>query len=459
VPVPVPGWSGAAPSLSTVMIPGATAQLRAASGITGPRDVPAWMTRNGAATRGAAGAMAAAASAVRRVAETIRSLLADTATGLGWQGAAARSAQDRAQDLHDRLVTIAAHLDAARCAFTGLAAVLETQHVVIGSPATAWAQAAGQDRQLALLRQWQPAVQALDAADARAASALGEVASALARIHVRTGGAATGPSAPRSPDAGRDDGPLHAVGEFCANAVNALASFANAVGQNPGDAARLAAGLLMVQAGATGEFAGGTLDATGIGAAVGVPAAVLSAGVIVTGAELAGSAAGLLAQHAAGDARATPLQMTAEPAGGSGGAGAGTGGAGDTTGTDGNPAGPAPPTIDIDGATWAQKEASARFSPAGDFSGRTIDDVAADLRTGRMRPEDVPIDVIRRDGNVLILNTRSSLALAEADVPRSSWKIVDRTGQAAYERRLTRQLAGDELDSRGVGTIRVRGRN
>ena len=63
---------------------------------------------------------------------------------------------------------------------------------------------------------------------------------------------------------------------------------------------------------------------------------------------------------------------------------------------------------------------------------------------------DVPIDVIVRDGNSLILNTRSSQALIRAGVPRSSWNVIDRTGQAAYESRLTGQLTRNGLSSYGT---------
>lgn len=65
-------------------------------------------------------------------------------------------------------------------------------------------------------------------------------------------------------------------------------------------------------------------------------------------------------------------------------------------------------------------------------------------------PGDVPIDVIVRDGNTLILNTRSSQALIRAGVPRSAWNVVDRTGQAAYEARLTGQLTHNGLTSAGT---------
>ena len=115
-----------------------------------------------------------------------------------------------------------------------------------------------------------------------------------------------------------------------------------------------------------------------------------------------------------------------------------------------SPAGVAAKGVDIGGAKFAQKSFSETFSKGGAFSGRTIDDVAGDLRSGALTSKDVPIDVIVRDGNSLILNTRSSQALIRAGVPRSSWNVIDRTGQSAFEARLSGQLGRNGLTSSGI---------
>jgi hypothetical protein len=57
-----------------------------------------------------------------------------------------------------------------------------------------------------------------------------------------------------------------------------------------------------------------------------------------------------------------------------------------------------------------------------------IDDVVNELDSGTMTPADVPIDVIARGDNTLILNTRSAQALTRAGIPRTEWTVVDRTG-------------------------------
>lgn len=93
-----------------------------------------------------------------------------------------------------------------------------------------------------------------------------------------------------------------------------------------------------------------------------------------------------------------------------------------------------------EGAQYAQKTFNPMFSKGGTFAGQSVDDVAAALRSGSMKPSDVPIDYIMRDGRPLILNTRSSQALEAAGVPRSQWNAVNRTGQDFYEGQLNGQL-------------------
>jgi len=69
-------------------------------------------------------------------------------------------------------------------------------------------------------------------------------------------------------------------------------------------------------------------------------------------------------------------------------------------------------------ASYAQKIFGPGFSARGAFAGRTVKDVAAALRSGALKPKDVPIQYIVRDGQKLIINTRSSQALTQAGVKR-----------------------------------------
>jgi hypothetical protein len=70
-----------------------------------------------------------------------------------------------------------------------------------------------------------------------------------------------------------------------------------------------------------------------------------------------------------------------------------------------------------------------------------------------MMPKDVPIQYIIRDGNTLILNTRSAQALERAGIPRSEWNAIDMTGNPDAEARLTGQLKRNGLTSQGTPTV------
>ncbi len=109
-------------------------------------------------------------------------------------------------------------------------------------------------------------------------------------------------------------------------------------------------------------------------------------------------------------------------------------------------------------ANFAQRTYSETFSPGGRFAGQTINQVAGRLRSGNLTTADVPIYNIVRDGNTLILNTRSAQALQRAGIPRSQWNAVNVTGDAAAEARLTGQLQRNNLTSSGIAEARSSGR-
>jgi RHS repeat-associated protein len=111
----------------------------------------------------------------------------------------------------------------------------------------------------------------------------------------------------------------------------------------------------------------------------------------------------------------------------------------------------------LDSASFAQKTYNPMFSARGKFAGRSVDDVAAALRSGALNPGDVPIDYIVRNGNTLMLNTRSAQALEAAGIPRSAWNAVNRTGQDFYENLLTGQLQRNNLTSAGIDAVRRSG--
>jgi hypothetical protein len=90
----------------------------------------------------------------------------------------------------------------------------------------------------------------------------------------------------------------------------------NAMITNPGADAGTLAGVLLTGVSATGDVGGALLDATGVGAIVGVPLNVVSTAGVLAGGTLALASAGDLASHAAGDDRVDPVQT------GGGGSGA-----------------------------------------------------------------------------------------------------------------------------------------
>jgi filamentous hemagglutinin len=104
----------------------------------------------------------------------------------------------------------------------------------------------------------------------------------------------------------------------------------------------------------------------------------------------------------------------------------------------------------VEGANFAQRTFSSTFR-GGALAGRSISDVAGDLGSVALTPKDVPVGMIVRDGDSLILNTRSAQALMQAGIPRSAWSVIDQTGDPFFEELLTGQLTRNGLDSGGFG--------
>ncbi len=98
------------------------------------------------------------------------------------------------------------------------------------------------------------------------------------------------------------------------------------------------------------------------------------------------------------------------------------------------------------------------FSPEGqvyfsDVAGRpieTVDDLIDALRTGVVRPDQVPIDYVVIDGQRLILNTRSSTALRRAGIPQSEWYGRHKTGITAFDDVPFDELARRQLENNGL---------
>ena len=106
---------------------------------------------------------------------------------------------------------------------------------------------------------------------------------------------------------------------------------------------------------------------------------------------------------------------------------------------------------------FTQTTASPYFSEEGKFAGKTIGEIAKMLRDGQLKPSDVPITYIERDGVKLIENTRSSLALRRANVPESAWNLINKTGDAIIEAKITERLARNGLTDSGTDVLRITG--
>lgn len=112
---------------------------------------------------------------------------------------------------------------------------------------------------------------------------------------------------------------------------------------------------------------------------------------------------------------------------------------------------------ELSDANYAQKTYRESFSHEGaakysEMAGRAInniDDLSLAIQDGTLNPSQIKIDYVIRDGNKLIMNTRTAQALTRAGISRSAWSGVNRTGQALYEGLLSGQLARNGLTSVG----------
>jgi hypothetical protein len=92
--------------------------------------------------------------------------------------------------------------------------------------------------------------------------------------------------------------------------LNGAASFGNAMVHHPGDVALAAAGAgLMIVSGA-GDAGGVVLDATGVGAFVGVPINVVTTAGVVAGGGMLAAGVGDLTMNATGDDHVSPAAPT-----------------------------------------------------------------------------------------------------------------------------------------------------
>ncbi|WP_051386370.1 putative T7SS-secreted protein [Actinokineospora inagensis] len=109
----------------------------------------------------------------------------------------------------------------------------------------------------------------------------------------------------------------HGIKDVSAHVVNGVASFGNAIVHHPGEVFTAAAGMGLTAISAVGEGGGLLLDATGVGAVVGIPVNAVSAAGMATGIGITTASMAALAIQAGGDDHVEPVQP--DNGGGSGG--------------------------------------------------------------------------------------------------------------------------------------------
>ena len=72
----------------------------------------------------------------------------------------------------------------------------------------------------------------------------------------------------------------------------------------------------------------------------------------------------------------------------------------------------------------------------GSFKGRSISEVAKDLRSGKISPDDLPVEFVVRNGERIALNNRSLTALRRAGMQPTN--LINKTGSKVHERLLKR---------------------
>lgn len=111
----------------------------------------------------------------------------------------------------------------------------------------------------------------------------------------------------------------------------------------------------------------------------------------------------------------------------------------------------------VSDANFAQKEirTDEMFSAEGikSYSAlagsaiNSVDDLVTALKLGKLKPNQVPVDYVVHNGNKLILNTRTSVALERAGIPRQDWHGSNKTNMAVpgMDGKTYNDLAQDQL--------------
>jgi filamentous hemagglutinin len=99
------------------------------------------------------------------------------------------------------------------------------------------------------------------------------------------------------------------------------------------------------------------------------------------------------------------------------------------------------------------KEGAAKYSELAGQPINNVEELAAAIKAGKISPSQLPVDyVVQADGTKLILNTRTSVALDRAGIPKSEWYGTNQTGQPVPGMNGTtfNDLAAQQLKNNGL---------
>jgi len=99
------------------------------------------------------------------------------------------------------------------------------------------------------------------------------------------------------------------------------------------------------------------------------------------------------------------------------------------------------------------EEGQKIYSQAAGRPIQTVNDLADALKQGVVKPSQVPLDYVVIDGQKITANTRSSTALINAEIPKTQWFGVDKSGVKAYGDVTFDDLVRNQLNKNYGGSV------
>ena len=90
-------------------------------------------------------------------------------------------------------------------------------------------------------------------------------------------------------------------------------------------------------------------------------------------------------------------------------------------------------------------EGQQSYSAMAETEIKKVNDLVKALTGGKISPKDIPLNYVMQNGEKVILNSRTSVALERAGIPMKNWYGLNQTGRVAYETAEGRAVTFDEL--------------